>query len=155
MHYLIRVIFSTFPIAYILFIWWQSSTFNPSSLEYLLYEGNSLYLTIGMALELAHLFEFGLLYLFIIMAFLTYGPLTKTKMYTAAIISLLYGVGDEVHQFFIPYRSASFIDLLKNFIGVFVILYITNKYYFNKPESRLAILLKKITPSKKRPNLHI
>jgi polysaccharide biosynthesis protein VpsQ len=143
---LICLFFICVPIPYMMFIWWQSSHFNPETFFALTSEINmSLFLFIGACLELAHLFEFGFLYLFLIFAFLAFGPLNKRKEITALIISLLYGVIDEIHQHYVPYRTASMNDVLKDTIGVLVIYWIVHKCYFNNEDSRFGSFLRKIS----------
>lgn len=134
------------PFIYSLFIWWQSSEFNPesvSSLSYLL--GGTTVAMIGIGLELAHLFEFGLLFLFIILAFLSLGhQLNKENKFVAFYISILYGLIDEIHQGFVPFRSTSLIDLLKDIIGVVAVWYLVH-YFQNKSDSKIGSLLRKIS----------
>lgn len=147
---LIRLFYIGVPIPYMMFIWWQSSQFNPETFFALTSEINMyLFLFIGACLELAHLFEFGFLYLFLIFAFLTFGPLNKRKEITALIISLLYGFIDEIHQHYVPYRTASMNDLLKDTIGVLVIYWLVHKSYYEKKFLKLDFLLRKIEAGKK------
>jgi len=64
--------------------------------------------------------------------------ITKGKAYSlfliAIFIGIIYGISDEIHQFFVPGRSCNIIDVLTDSIGVLVsgILYlfrIKNKVY--------------------------
>jgi len=48
-------------------------------------------------------------------------PEKKIK-YAALLLSLLYGISDEAHQYFIPGRFASFSDLLLNLVGIVLVL---------------------------------
>ena len=48
-------------------------------------------------------------------------PERKLK-YAALMLSLLYGISDEAHQYFIPGRFASFSDLLLNLVGILLVL---------------------------------
>lgn len=41
----------------------------------------------------------------------------NTVLWTAAAFSFLYGVSDEVHQAFVPSRTASFFDLIADGLG--------------------------------------
>jgi VanZ family protein len=146
MQFITRFFLRILPILYMLFIWLQSSKFNPSSLEGFSYQiSKPVFITIGITLEMAHLLEFGLLYLFIVIAFLSFGPLNKLKTYIALSISMLYGIVDEIHQYYIPFRSASVDDLLKNFIGVILIWFIIHRSYHNRNESKIGLLLKKVS----------
>lgn len=117
-------------ISYIIFIWLQSEFFNPQLIEvYADYLNLPILLFLGVIFELLHLVEFGILFMLLVQTFKANpnGQFTKRKMVICLVLSLLYGVIDEIHQFFVPYRSFSVIDILKNFIGVFLAYYIVNK----------------------------
>jgi polysaccharide biosynthesis protein VpsQ len=142
-----RVILNTLPLLYMGLIWIQSGYFNPELVGNIsVHIHKNLILLIGVFLELAHFFEFGFLYLFIVLAFLSWGELTKGKEYIAIMISVFYGVGDEIHQYFVPFRSASLGDLLKNTIGITVFWWIIHLSYYEISNSKLACQLKKILP---------
>lgn len=114
------------PLAYMGFIWYLSS--KPSDavintgLPYdkLLKEG-------------LHLFEFAALYLLVIIAFMAIGRLNPRTSKIAAVMSVLYGFADELHQYFVLYRSATITDLLKDTTGVLIAYLIINKLRFTKP----------------------
>ncbi|PLR84035.1 hypothetical protein CVD25_13065 [Bacillus canaveralius] len=144
-----RFILLFFLLAYMLFIWLQSSYFNPESVSSSLASIFSLPVIwlIGAAFEFAHLFEFGLLYLFIIMVFLSFGEFTNKKDYMAITIAFLYGFIDEIHQVNIPYRSASVGDLIKNTIGIIFVWWIIHKYYLKNRNSKIGRILTRITQS--------
>ncbi|MED1863921.1 VanZ family protein [Fictibacillus nanhaiensis] len=129
-----------------LFIWMQSSYFNPEEIFRLsAYVPYTILLAMGAAFELAHLFEFGVLYLLFILLLLSYGSLTRKKERLSFIAAFSYGVIDEVHQMFVPYRSASVVDLIKNTIGITVVWYIIHQHYFYKTKSVLGEKLRKVT----------
>jgi VanZ family protein len=44
--------------------------------------------------------------------------LSKYAVPFSLLIGTLYGITDEVHQYFVPYRSASSMDLFANFVGL-------------------------------------
>lgn len=141
-----RFFISLLPIAYMAIIWLQSSYFNPNSIGNILTMVNSsIILVIGTLLELAHLIEFGILYFFIVVVFLCYGPLNKRKEFIAIIISVLYGLTDEIHQIFVPFRSFSLIDLLKDSIGVLAIWFLIHKIYYAGNDTRFSLFLKGIS----------
>lgn len=79
--------------------------------------------------ESMHLIEFAILYLLLVMAAFTTGTFSKKLSITFAVISCLYGALDEIHQSFVPYRSATWIDLVKDVIGVLVSYYLVNRAY--------------------------
>ncbi|MDF0727743.1 VanZ family protein [Cytobacillus sp. S13-E01] len=153
---LFRSILTLLPFLYMLFIWLQSSKFNPSQLEYIYPTIHPIvFLTIGATLELAHLIQFGILYLLIIVAFLTYDELNSKKEKVALTIALLYGITDEIHQYFVPFRSFSSIDVLKDIIGVLVIWFLIRRKYYSSNHSRIGSFLKGITnlSRKNKPNI--
>lgn len=146
-----RFLITILPIFYMYLIWEQTSHFNPESVSSLATVLNSnIILAIGAALELGHLFEFGILYFLLIMVFLSYGHLNKWKEVLVLIISLSYGVMDEMHQLYVPFRSFSIVDLIKNAIGVFVIAFLIHKKYFNSKGSRFGLFLRSSTSYFKR-----
>lgn len=67
--------------------------------------------------KIAHLVEFGVLYL------LWYWALGKQK--TAAAIAILYAISDELHQSFVPTRTAEVSDIFFDLLGVAIALFIT------------------------------
>ncbi|RST72572.1 VanZ family protein [Siminovitchia acidinfaciens] len=145
--YVLRIL----PYLYILFIWVQSSWFNPESVYRLSnYLSFRLIVLIGFCLELAHLIEFGILYLLIIIAFLTYGNLTKKKEILAMGAAILYGIVDEIHQLFTPYRSFSTVDIIKDVIGVVVMWWIVRRAYYKEKPPTIGGLLKKVTQTSAR-----
>ena len=126
---IIRFLIRIAPIAYMYLIWLQSSYFNPEALAGLANSLNrAIILIIGVILELAHLIEFGLLYLFVLLAFLSFGKMKKWKNRVAVMIALLYSLVDEVHQIFIPFRSFSIDDLIKDAIGIFLVWLLIKKW---------------------------
>ncbi|MED1604075.1 VanZ family protein [Cytobacillus kochii] len=119
-------------IGYMVFIWLQSEYFNPQLIEIYAYRLDFPILVIlGTVFELLHLIEFGILFIFLIFTFKANpnGEFTKKKMIVCFILSLLYSLIDEIHQLYIPYRSFSFVDIFKNFIGIFIVYYIVKKRY--------------------------
>ncbi|MGG3888520.1 VanZ family protein [Metabacillus fastidiosus] len=118
-----QMVFTLFPILYMIFIWFLSShpadafVKTPFSFDHLLKES-------------LHLIEFAILYLLIALAFITNGKWTKKASIFAAVISVMYGAIDEIHQSFIPYRSATLIDFIKDTAGVAVAYFMMNKKYF-------------------------
>ncbi|MDQ0414623.1 VanZ family protein [Mesobacillus stamsii] len=141
-----RIFFIGWTIAYMTFIWIQSSYFDPESLAAITSTLNrSVYLIIGTSLELAHLFQFGLLYLFIVIVFLSFGPLRTWQELTAAAIALAYGVIDEIHQLYVPFRSFSIADLVKDTIGIVFFWWMVHRSYFSTKCSKLGHWLKRVT----------
>jgi polysaccharide biosynthesis protein VpsQ len=141
-----RFLISILPVFYMYLIWLQTSHFDPESVSSLTTVlSDAVILAIGASLELAHLFEFGILYFLIILALLSYGHLRKWKEILAINISLLYGLTDEIHQLFVPFRSFSILDLIKNSVGVLVIWYFIHQKYFTEKDTRVGYFFRKIT----------
>ncbi|WP_249315725.1 VanZ family protein [Bacillus sp. FJAT-49711] len=129
-----KIILRILPVLYIIFIWIQSSSFDPESVHILSsYISYHIILIIGICFELAHLIEFGILYLFLILAVLTFRSLNSLIEAICFSVAVLYGLADEIHQHFVPFRSFSIIDLL-----------IIHVSYFKKKDSKLASILKNI-----------
>ncbi|KEZ48852.1 VanZ family protein [Metabacillus indicus] len=128
------------PILYMIFIWILSSLpadaiiKTPFSFDRLMKES-------------LHLIEFGILYWLIALAFAANGRWTAKASILAAVISILYGATDEIHQYFVPYRSATVIDLVKDAIGVLVSFYIMKVTYFAERPSFITSLFKKLNDS--------
>ncbi|MEI7904484.1 MAG: VanZ family protein [Candidatus Firestonebacteria bacterium] len=71
--------------------------------------------------KLAHLLEYALLGWLLIRAFKYSAKFSLVNAVSAAvIISLLYGLGDELHQAFVPLRQCDFYDFLADALGVFI-----------------------------------
>jgi polysaccharide biosynthesis protein VpsQ len=142
-----RFFFLLLLFTYMAFIWIQSSHFNPEAVGMALSDRISmkLVLLLGMGFELAHLFEFGVLYLLVIMVFLHYGELTKWMEGTAFVVAFFYGVIDELHQMYVPYRSASIFDLIKNTIGIIAAWWFIRKYYISNHNAWFSRTLRRLT----------
>jgi len=141
-----RLFLRIFPICYMLFIWLQSSFFNPESVGNLPFHISlPILIMVGIGFELAHLFEFGLLYLFFILAFLSFGEIGKGKELISITLSVSYSLIDEIHQIFVPFRSFSMGDLIKDIIGITVMWWIIHKSYFINKNSRFGVFLRKIS----------
>ena len=70
----------------------------------------------------AHIVEYGILASLIHLA-LRDRNVTKHKLFALAfMIAFLYGVSDEVHQYFVPGRNADIFDVLANGVGAFCFL---------------------------------
>lgn len=146
MKLLTRFVVTLLPIFYMAFIWIQSRYFDPESLSALSSRiPFEIILFLGIILELSHLFEFGVLYFLIIIAFLSYGRLTYFKEFLGVLLAFSYGFVDELHQMYVPYRSASMVDLVKNTIGIVVFWWLIHRNYFKRPHSKLRRAMNKVT----------
>lgn len=95
---------------------------------------------ISLLLPFLHVCEFGLLSLLLMFAFYE-----KINIGILLSISILYGILDEIHQYFIPHRWFDYKDILCDgigsilgIIGFFVLLLIYN-YFFVFPKIRWGI----------------
>jgi VanZ family protein len=88
--------------------------------------------------ESLHLIEFAILYVLFILALLAHDRLTYMASFLAAMFAGFYGLTDEIHQSFVPYRSATIIDAAKDLLGVAVCLLIVNRTYFRKKTHLIA-----------------
>lgn len=95
--------------------------------------------------ESLHLIEFAILYSLIVNAFLAHGRFTNVVHVAAALIACFYGLIDEIHQAFVPFRSATIIDALKDITGVLVCFLIVQFTYFERPNSLISRLMNKFT----------
>jgi VanZ family protein len=100
------------PLLYMMMIWIMSS--QPSN-AYVELPNLSLDRFIKESL---HLVEFAILYLLFVVAAYFNGILTAATNLSFAIVACLYGLTDEIHQSFVPYRSATINDLVKDVTGV-------------------------------------
>jgi VanZ family protein len=92
--------------------------------------------------ESLHLIEFAILYVLLVLAFLTRrGPFTMGLNVLCAIIAGLYGLTDEIHQSFYSYRSSSWFDLVKDVTGIAVCFYFIRGALFKGRFERLGKVL--------------
>ncbi|MCM3707293.1 MULTISPECIES: VanZ family protein [Cytobacillus] len=80
--------------------------------------------------ESMHLIEFGILYVLLVLAVLTAVKLTPGVNILLAVLACFYGIFDEIHQSFVPYRSATVIDVIKDITGVAVCWYFISRALF-------------------------
>ena len=91
----------------------------------------------GFIKESLHLVEFAILYVLFVIPLAISGKLTLKTSMIVALISAAYGVVDEIHQSFVPYRSATIIDVIKDWIGVIAVWAHVRYHYFHKKKSIL------------------
>lgn len=126
------------------FIWYQSANYVPADLRPI--EPQKLASSVGGWLENAHYVMFGILYILLVFASLTFGKLSWRKEWICIVISVLYAVSDEVHQYYIPYRSMSMNDLYKDGVGI-VAAWLTIRYvYYRRPASAPSAWMRSLQP---------
>ncbi|MCD7034638.1 VanZ family protein [Metabacillus sp. GX 13764] len=113
-------VFAVLPFLYAGLIWYLSSRQgNPPSDTFQFWE---------FFKDSLHLIEFGILYWLIFFAFAAHGRFTRGVSIAAIFVCILYGGIDEIHQLFTPLRSSTWIDLLKDAIGVLLSYYLIQRY---------------------------
>jgi VanZ family protein len=139
MKWLLRVL----PLLYMAVVWIQSSY---SSDQFVKLSNSWLDNNIKESL---HLIEFAILYVLLVLAFLTRrGGLTRRLNIVSAGIAALWGLTDEFHQSFVPYRSATLIDFVKDIIGISVCFYFISGALFKgkfAPLRRILLRVKEIS----------
>ena len=75
-----------------------------------------------------HFTAFSYLALFLLISF-SKGKYNKLLILIAVFIAIIYGISDEIHQYFVPNRFPSLIDILTNSIGILItsIAYLKSK----------------------------
>ncbi|XQY91663.1 VanZ family protein [Metabacillus sp. HB246100] len=82
--------------------------------------------------ESLHLIEFAILYWLIAFALKAHNKWSERASIFAAIIAILYGLTDEIHQSFVPERSATIIDFVKDTTGVLISYYVAKRIWFKR-----------------------
>ena len=75
-------------------------------------------LPILLGIKIVHIVEYGFLFFLVRFAILNTTSLKQNQLFTLSfIITVLYGLSDELHQAFVPSRTASIADVIANGIG--------------------------------------
>ncbi|MBI5875471.1 MAG: VanZ family protein [Deltaproteobacteria bacterium] len=67
--------------------------------------------------KIIHFIEFGILGILWFRALKTVGVNNKQIVFVAFAITFLYGISDEIHQYFVPERDASVFDAVADGLG--------------------------------------
>ena len=81
---------------------------------------------------MAHFTEYLILGILVLNYLSTYGKLNKRMLIVALIICYLYAFSDEIHQIFIPGRTAKVLDTLIDGSGSLIGLIIYTRYFKRK-----------------------
>ncbi|MGR3766122.1 VanZ family protein [Rossellomorea sp. NS-SX7] len=135
---LLKYILTAAPFLYMMLIWIMSS--NPDD-AVIRFPDNTLDRFIKESL---HLIEFAILYGLFVLALLANGKLSYSINFIVALVAIFYGFVDEIHQSFVPYRSATMIDAAKDLIGVTVLFWVVNRTYFRNPGHGMTKYMKKV-----------
>ena len=83
-----------------------------------------------------HAIEYAVLSLLLFRAFINSKTFRENAIHLAIIITILYGITDEIHQNFVPGRVFSGLDIIANSIGSLAILtknvFIRGRLYFKR-----------------------
>lgn len=102
-------------------------------------------MTVNTLFESLHVIEFAFLYLLIVNALDINGKLSKTTNLLAAIIAMIYGLVDEIHQLYVVDRSFTFIDLVKDWMGVWTAWWILQTLKFKESPEKHRWMFKNIS----------
>lgn len=102
--------------------------------------GQRLFMVMGVV---GHLFNYGVLAYLIARAVMWKAAITPKYLVFAFLVSFIYGISDEVHQYFVPMRTFQVSDLVVNGIGAIVGLKIFSFYraYLNRRKLHNSLLL--------------
>lgn len=99
--------------------------------------------TIGFD-KLAHFIAYGILMILFFYSLKNQNKSVKLRKYSleyAFLFTVLYGISDEIHQSFVPFRSADFFDALADFLGAFVVYIIMKTIIQRKAKTLLKGLI--------------
>ena len=89
-----------------------------------------------------HIFEYVVFGLLIIRALKSYYPILNITrcIYLTFLVCLIYAIGDEFHQSFIPYREATIVDVCFDSLGSAIGIW----FWFSKVYNRFLATIKKV-----------
>lgn len=99
--------------------------------------------TIGFD-KLAHFIAYGILMILFFYSLKNQNKSVKLRKYSleyAFLFTVLYGISDEIHQSFVPFRSADFFDAFADFLGAFVVYIIMKTIIQRKAKTLLKGLI--------------
>ena len=79
--------------------------------------GQSLFFYVG---GLTHVLEYAILSFLLARAILRRGEVTRGKIFTVFLLTLLYALTDEFHQVFVPGRAFQVVDLFLDALGAVI-----------------------------------
>ncbi|MBS2969631.1 VanZ family protein [Metabacillus sp. KIGAM252] len=142
---MLKVLAILIPALYISAIWFQSSysideiiSFLTSRIDrvVLIEEPTLPVILLGTLFELLHLIEFGILFFLMTLSLQLFGLSWKRAFPIAILTAAGYSVIDEWHQLHVPGRSASWVDLVKDWAGIVLVWYLMKRYDRNKKKRR-------------------
>lgn len=130
---MLKLIIRVLPFLYMAAVWVMSSMPADAIVELPKWD--------SIVKESLHLVEFGILYVLLFLAALSIKGVSPKLNLLFILVSSLYGLSDEIHQYFVPYRSATVIDVVKDVIGVLVASWVLFGAYQKKRLAKLGNLL--------------
>lgn len=109
-----------------------SSSVTNVFLQFLPLSANHAYMLETIIRKLAHILEYALLTWLL---FLSIKPYIKQSYCFAFIGSAIYAITDEIHQYFIPGRTALATDVMIDSIGIIIITLTISYFYYKKRNS--------------------
>ncbi len=94
--------------------------------------------------KLAHFTIYGIVGGILILIHLTYEISNKRRVISTLIITLIYAISDEVHQYFVPGRSMQISDVLIDFLGSLLVVSIIMKMHHVIKKGEKNEFIKKI-----------
>jgi len=82
--------------------------------------------------KIAHLFEFGLLFAILFLLYRSYGVRKSKALFYALLLGFLYSISDEIHQSFVPTRTATYKDVVIDTTGMLIASWLI--LIFNSPQ---------------------
>ena len=86
--------------------------------------------------KMVHVLEYGILASLIYIALKSTDSIRYKIIPLAFVLASLYGISDEVHQYFVPGRHADIFDIMANGIGAICFPMVIQKFGKQKVESR-------------------
>ena len=133
---MLKLIIRVLPFLYMAAVWVMSSMPADAVVELPKWD--------SIVKESLHLVEFGILYALLFLAALSFNGVSPKLNLLFILVSSLYGLSDEFHQYFVPYRSATVIDVVKDVIGVLVASWVLFGAYQKKRLAKLGHFLHQI-----------
>jgi VanZ family protein len=125
----IKLVLTLAPFIYMVIIWTLSSFPDTAVIELPSSKWDRIFK------ESLHVIEFAILYVLFVVALLAHNKLSYAVNLIAALAATFYGFIDEIHQSFVPFRSATLIDAAKDLFGVIVCYLLVKRTYFRETSS--------------------
>ncbi len=84
--------------------------------------------------KVIHMGVFGLLAMLCYISFINLknqNTFKSSPLLWSAVLTIIYGASDEIHQYFVPNRSSEVLDWMADILGIIIMLLLI-KYYLSK-----------------------